>query len=118
MLVVGFTFFDQPVENAFHIRLHVGVGILVDAESGAGVLHKQVQQTGLRQWWQLAHHFVRHQMETTSVGCERKLLLYDIEAMVSYFDSDFRQRYTISFAFAGIWSIFVSSFITLSKQTI
>ena len=60
VLVVGFAFAHQAVEDGGHVRLHVGVGILVDAQRGRGVLDEQVQQPRFGQWRQVAHYFVGH----------------------------------------------------------
>ena len=34
---------NNPIENAFHVCPHVGIGILAETESAACVLHKEVQ---------------------------------------------------------------------------
>ena len=67
------------VEDGCHVVAHVGVGILVDAQSATGVLAKDVDDARLGKRGQLPHDLVRHQMEATRLGMERNFyLLYHI----------------------------------------
>ena len=67
MLVVRFPFLDQAVEDGFQIGLYVGVGVLVQAQSGGGMLDEEVEQSHGRKWRQLRHNFVGHEVEAPSV---------------------------------------------------
>ena len=54
MLIVGTAFGYQAVEDGLHIDTHIGVAVLVDAESATGVLGEDVHDAGLRERRQLA----------------------------------------------------------------
>ena len=75
MLIVRFAFAHQAVENGCHVRLYVGVGILVDAQRGRCVLDEQMQQPRFGQGRQIAHYFVGHQVEAPPVGRQGKFFL-------------------------------------------
>ena len=49
VLVVGLVLSHEAVHNLVHISAHVGVGILIDGKCTGSVLHKEVEQSGLRQ---------------------------------------------------------------------
>ena len=56
----------ETVEDGLHIHANIGIAVLVDAQSAAGVLREDVHNACLRQLRQLAHYLARHQMEATT----------------------------------------------------
>ncbi len=63
--VVGFALSDETVEDGSHVGTHIGVGIFVEGEPAACVLHKKVHETLLRQGGKLIEDFVGHEMESS-----------------------------------------------------
>ena len=66
MLVFRTVLGNQAVENRLHIHANIRITVLVDAQSTTGMLREDVHNARLRQLWQLAHYFARHQMETAT----------------------------------------------------
>ena len=66
MLILRTIFGHEAVEDGFHIHANIGIAVLVDAQSAAGVLREDVHDARLRQFRQLAHYLARHQMESTT----------------------------------------------------
>ena len=56
----------ETVEDGLHIHANIGIAVLVDAQSAAGVLREDVHNACLRQLRQLAHYLARHQMESAT----------------------------------------------------
>jgi hypothetical protein len=65
---------DKAVEDDFHIYTNIWICILIDAQSAARMLAEYVDDTGLRQFWQLTHYLACHQMKASWLG--RKYYLY------------------------------------------
>ena len=49
VVIVGLALPHEAVHDLTEVGAHIGVGILVDAESTRGVLHEEVEQSRLRQ---------------------------------------------------------------------
>ena len=60
----------QTVEDGLHIGAHVGVAVLIDAQSTAGVLDEDVDDARLGQPGQLAHYLVGDKMKATGAWSE------------------------------------------------
>ena len=79
MLILWTVLRNQTVEDGLHIHTNIRICILIDAQSATGMLRENVQDTNLRQFWQLAHDFTRHQVETSAFRFQYDLyLLYHI----------------------------------------
>ena len=70
MVVPGLPFTHQVIENFFHVAPYVRVTVLVDRQSGTGMLDEEVEQSGLGQCRQVAQHLVRHQMKAAGARPE------------------------------------------------
>ena len=55
----------EPVVNRFHILSYIRIPVLTDAQRAAGVLHEKIEQSRLRQLWQMLEYLICYQMETT-----------------------------------------------------
>lgn len=53
VLVVWTVFRHEAVEDGLHVEPYVGITVLVDGQSAAGVLAEDIDEPGLRQLWQL-----------------------------------------------------------------
>ena len=65
MLIVGLIFWNETVEDGFHINPYVWIRIFIDAQSATRMLAEYVDDTSLRQLWQLAQYLASHQMEAS-----------------------------------------------------
>ena len=66
--VVRHIFRYKPVVDSFHVVPYVRVPVLTDAERATRMLHKEIEQSRLRQLRQVPEHFIRYQMEATGLG--------------------------------------------------
>ena len=64
--VIRLTFGHNAVEDALHVGAHIRIGVLIDGESAAGVLHKEVEQPFARQGRKLTYYFIGYEVEATS----------------------------------------------------
>lgn len=64
--VIRLTFGHNAVEDALHVGAHIRVGVLIDGESAAGVLHEEVEQPFARQGRKLTYYFVGYEVEATA----------------------------------------------------
>lgn len=65
--VIRLAFGHNAVEDALHVGAHIRVGVLIDGESAAGVLHEEVEQPFARQGRKLTYYFIGYEVEATSV---------------------------------------------------
>ena len=65
--VIRLAFGHNAVEDALHVGAHIRVGVLIDGESAAGVLYKEVEQPFARQGRKLTYYFIGYEVEATSV---------------------------------------------------
>lgn len=70
VLVVGLIFWHQTVEDGLHIDTHIGVAILVDAQSTTCVLREDVDDARLWQLGQLTQYLVCHKMKASRFGLQ------------------------------------------------
>ena len=75
--IIWLVFGRKAVEYALHVGAHVRVGVLVDAQSAACVLHEEVEQALLGQRRQLAYYLFGHQMEPPASCHEPYFLLFN-----------------------------------------
>ena len=64
--VIRLTFGHNAVEDALHVGAHIRIGVLIDGESAAGVLHEEVEQPFARQGRKLTYYFIGYEVEATS----------------------------------------------------
>ena len=64
--VIRLAFGHNAVEDALHVGAHIRVGVLIDGESAAGVLYKEVEQPFARQGRKLTYYFIGYEVEATS----------------------------------------------------
>ncbi len=64
--VIRLTFGHNAVEDALHVGAHIRVGVLIDGESAAGVLHEEVEQSFARQGRKLTYYFIGYEVEATA----------------------------------------------------
>lgn len=64
--VIRLTFRHNAVEDALHVGAHIRVGVLIDGESAAGVLYKEVEQPFARQGRKLTYYFIGYEVEATA----------------------------------------------------
>lgn len=74
--VIRLTFGHNAVEDALHVGAHIGVGVLIDGESAAGVLHEEVEQPFARQGRKLTYYFVGYEVEATSARLQSYFNLF------------------------------------------
>ena len=65
MLVLWTILWDKTVEDGFHINPYVWISIFIDAQSATCMLAEDIDDTSLRQFWQLTHYLASHQMEAS-----------------------------------------------------
>ena len=65
MLIVGLILWNYMIEDGFHINPHVWITVLIDAQSTTRMLRKNVDDTCLRQLWQLTKYLTRHQVKAS-----------------------------------------------------
>jgi hypothetical protein len=53
------------VEDGFHVYTNIRVSVLIDAQSTTRMLTEYVEDTSLRQFWQLTHYLARYQMKAS-----------------------------------------------------
>ena len=87
MVVPGFPFAHQVIENLFHVAPYVRVTVLVDGQSGTGMLDEEVEQSGFGQCRQVVQHLVRHQMKAAGAWPEGKsrLLYHHYNRLIGLF---------------------------------
>ena len=68
--VVGFAFADEAVEDRFQIGAHVGIGVLVEGQTGRGVLDEEVQQSRGGQRRKVRLDLVGDRVEAPAAGAE------------------------------------------------
>ena len=68
--VVGFAFADEAVEDRFQIGAHVGIGVLVEGQTGRGVLDEEVQQSRGGQRRKVRFDLVGDRVEAPAAGAE------------------------------------------------
>ncbi len=68
MLVLWTILWDKTVEDGFHINTYVWIRIFIDAQSATRMLAEYVDDTSLRQFWQLTYYLASHQMEASRLG--------------------------------------------------
>ncbi len=64
--VIRLAFGHNAVEDALHVGAHIRVVVLIDGESAAGVLYKEVEQPFARQGRKLTYYFIGYEVEATS----------------------------------------------------
>ena len=64
--VIRLAFGHNAVEDTLHVSAHIRVGVLIDGESAAGVLHEEVEQPFARQGRKLTYYFIGYEVEATS----------------------------------------------------
>ena len=71
VVIVGLILSHEAVHDLAEIGAHIGVGILVDAESTRGVLHEEVEQACL---WQrvgeMFQHLASNEVASSALGRE------------------------------------------------
>ena len=65
MLVLRSIFWNKTVEDGFHINPYVWIRIFIDAQSATRMLAEYVDDTSLRQFWQLTQYLASHQMKAS-----------------------------------------------------
>ena len=68
MLILRSILWYKTVEDGFHINPYVWISIFIDAQSATRMLAEYVDDTSLRQFWQLAQYLASHQMEASRLG--------------------------------------------------
>lgn len=66
--IIGGVLGNQPIEDVGKVGSHIGIGILVDGQGAAGVLHKEVQHSRLRELGQLSADFCGHKVTSPAFG--------------------------------------------------
>ena len=72
MRIVGLAFADQPVEDRPEVPAHVGIGALVDRQSGRRVADEEIHEPRRRQCGQVGDDLVRDGVEAPGAGAERE----------------------------------------------
>ena len=54
----------EPVVNRLHIPSYVRVPVLTNTQSTTGMLYEEVEQSRLRQLWQMPEYLIGYQMES------------------------------------------------------
>ena len=67
MLVVGCILWNKSVINAFEILTHRWIPILTNAQRTTRMLHKEVEQSRIRQLWKMSEYLIGYQMEAAGL---------------------------------------------------
>ena len=65
----------KTIEDGFHVRAHIGIGILVNAQPTAGMHTKKIDNARLGQLRQVLHNLIRHKMKPSCFRTQRYLYL-------------------------------------------
>ena len=59
---------NQPIEYVGKVGSYIRIGILVDGQGTTGMLHKEIQHSRLREFWQLSADFCGHKVTSPAFG--------------------------------------------------
>ena len=67
MPIVGHVLGNEPVIDSLHITPYFRIPVLANAQRTACMLHKEVEQSRLRQLWKMSEYLISYQMEATGL---------------------------------------------------